>query len=590
MKKIINDLNNITLEMCAGMALAHPTLDVDLKYKILSRKHFNYKKVALISGGGSGHEPAHGGFVGQGMLDFAVSGEVFSSPSQIQVYKALKKSANHQGTLLIIKNYSGDMMNFKNAMDMANDEGIIVDYVKVDDDIAVKDSLYTVGNRGVAGTVFVHKIVGAAAEYGKDLAQIKELANKVINNVKTLGFALTSCTVPAKGSPTFILNDDEIEYGVGIHGEPGINREKFQSSQKLAEKTVTQILDSLSITKQSDHQSIAVLVNGFGATPLQELYAFYYDVVNILVTYPVTVEYVLVGNFMTSLDMAGASLSILRLDDELKSLLYAPCDAPAFKQSKLDNPQFDMSNNLWHEHNNTLHKPLEFTPDFTINNERLSLVNIRAIIYAVANYIISKEQEYCELDSIAGDGDFGASLASGFKQVLEQFTNLINVDTFSDLFNEVAIILMEYCGGASGPIWGAAFRGAAKSTQGKSVLTISDVADMLDNMVKMIQLTGERAFGRGAVIGDKTLIDALIPCAESWKDAVSHHLSMKKAFANGAKSAVDGAEQTKGIVAHMGRAGTVGVRSIGYPDAGAYALGDIFTHLTNITAKNERRD
>ena len=218
MKKLINDPTTVVREMCAGIVLAHPELEMDVKYKVIHKKELNKGKVTLISGGGSGHEPAHAGFVGKGMLDAAVCGDVFASPSQIQVYKAIQQTASDAGTLLIIKNYSGDIMNFRNAAFLAQEDGINVDYVKVDDDIAVKDSLYTVGRRGVAGTVFVHKIAGAAAEAGKTLAEVKEIAEKAAASVKSIGFAFTSCTVPAKGTPTFELGEDEMEYGVGIHG------------------------------------------------------------------------------------------------------------------------------------------------------------------------------------------------------------------------------------------------------------------------------------------------------------------------------------------------------------------------------------
>ena len=210
MKKIINQPEGVVSEMCHGLALAHPGLTWDPNYNFLRRSQLQAEKVKLISGGGSGHEPAHAGFVGHGMLDAAVCGDVFASPSQIQVYQAIQATKGEKGTLLIIKNYSGDMMNFKNAAYLAQEDGIQVDYVKVDDDIAVEDSLYTVGHRGVAGTIYVHKIAGAAAQRGWDLAQVKAVAQRTAQRVRSIGFALTSCTVPAKGSPTFSLEENEM--------------------------------------------------------------------------------------------------------------------------------------------------------------------------------------------------------------------------------------------------------------------------------------------------------------------------------------------------------------------------------------------
>lgn len=330
MKKIINNVDDIVIEMCEGMVKAHPDkLVFSKKYKIIKRKDINKDKVSLISGGGSGHEPAHGGFVGTGMLDIAVCGDVFASPSTIQVYNALVESKTDKGALLIIKNYSGDCMNFDAAAEMAEEEDDIrVEKVYVNDDVAVKDSLYTIGRRGVAGTIFVHKIAGAAAEKGKELLEVKAVAEKVISNVRTIGFAFTSCTVPAKGTPTFTLGEDEMEFGVGIHGEPGIAREKILSADELAEKMLDKILTDIAFYPGDE---VAVLVNGLGATPLMELYLLNNSVNNILVKRGISVYKTLVGNYMTSIDMAGASVSLLKLDAELKELLDAPADTAALK-------------------------------------------------------------------------------------------------------------------------------------------------------------------------------------------------------------------------------------------------------------------
>lgn len=330
MKKILNKVEDLVVEMCEGMVKAHPDkLAFDRKHKILSRAKVNKQKVSLISGGGSGHEPSHGGFVGTGMLDAAVCGDVFASPSTIQVYNAILKTQSEGGTLLIVKNYSGDCMNFDAAAEMAEeDDDIKVARVYVNDDVAVKDSLYTVGRRGVAGTIFVHKIAGAAAEQGKSLDEVKAVAEKVIANVRSLGFALTSCTVPAKGSPTFSLEEDEIEFGVGIHGEPGIAREKLPTAGELASRMVDQIVGDIPF-KAGDE--VAVMINGLGATPLQELYLLNNSVAACLEAKELKIHRTFVGNFMTAIDMAGASITVLRLDAQTKALLDAPADTPALK-------------------------------------------------------------------------------------------------------------------------------------------------------------------------------------------------------------------------------------------------------------------
>lgn len=328
MKKIINSPDNVVIEACKGIALAHPELDFVEKYKVIKKKTVDTDKVSLISGGGSGHEPAHAGFVGKGMLDAAVCGDVFASPSTIQVYNAIMATQSKKGTLLIIKNYSGDCMNFDAAADMAKDDDVEVEKVYVNDDVAVKDSLYTVGRRGVAGTIFVHKIAGAAAEKGMSLSEVKTAAEKVIANVRSIGFALTSCTVPAKGTPTFTLEENEIEFGVGIHGEPGIAREKLATADELAEKMVDKIVNDIPY-KEGDE--VALLINGLGATPLMELYLLNNSASAAITKRGIKIYKTFVGNYMTSIDMAGASITMLKLDDEMKALLDSPSDAPAMK-------------------------------------------------------------------------------------------------------------------------------------------------------------------------------------------------------------------------------------------------------------------
>ncbi|WP_180123696.1 dihydroxyacetone kinase subunit DhaK [Acinetobacter sp. YH12097] len=571
MKKLMNGAENIVIEMCKGFVLAHPELAFNESHKIISRKE-KHNNVALISGGGSGHEPAHAGFVGTGMLDAAVCGDVFASPSQIQVYKALQQVATDKGVLMIIKNYSGDMMNFQNGAALATEDGIKVDYVKVADDIAVKDSLYTVGRRGVAGTVFVHKIAGAAASKGLELADVKAIAQKAADNVISLGFAYSSCTVPAKGTPTFTLADNEMEYGVGIHGEPGIRREKILPSKKMAQR----IVDDLFLDRP-DMKEVAVLVNGFGSTPLQELYVFNHDVCEHLARKGIKIYRTFVGNYMTSIDMNGASVSLLAVDDELKTYLYAAANTPAFKMDgSAAQPLTFVSKDASAEA--VVNTQVETQPEHAvISNEQFTIENMRYVVDVMSACIIRNEVPFCELDAHAGDGDFGMSVAKGFKQLKREWQSLIQAQQMDEFMLNCSMIIMEHCGGASGPIWGSAFRAAAKSIQGKSVLTVADFAEMLQAAVKGIQTTGERSFGRGAVVGDKTLIDALVPCADSWSAHTDK--SFKENFVLGAKAAVQGAENTKEIVARMGRAGTVGDRSLGYPDAGAHGLGVIFTDI-----------
>ena len=580
MKKIINKPETLVAEMCNGLVLANPELEFIKKYKVIKKKEINETKVTLISGGGSGHEPAHAGFVGKGMLDAAVCGDVFASPSQIQVYQAIKATASQKGTLLIIKNYSGDVMNFKNGAQLAAEDGIQVEYVRVDDDIAVEDSLYTVGRRGVAGTVLVHKIAGAAAEEGRDLMQVKAVAEKAAHNVRSIGVALTSCTVPAHGAPTFNLGEDEMEYGVGIHGEPGQRREKIVSADELAKRMTTELLKDLSI-QDGDNAEVAVLVNGFGATPLQELYLFNNAAVRELAGRNIRICRTFAGNYMTSIDMAGISLTILKLDDELKTLLSKECHAPAFR---VDGPVPPVEYADIAEADDD--RPVSFlteTPEHyaAVQGGMVTLQNMIYIVDKMSEIIIDNEVPFCELDSHAGDGDFGMSVSKGFKQLKREWSAILAQEplTIGSFLGACSMVIMEYCGGASGPIWGSAFRAAGKAAGDKAALTAAEYAEMLQAAVKGIQATGERSFGRGAVVGDKTLIDALVPFTDTFTASAAAGDDFKLAFEKAAQAAVEGAEKTKQIVARMGRAGNVGERSLGYPDAGAYALGVIFTEI-----------
>ncbi|SCY43205.1 dihydroxyacetone kinase subunit DhaK [Alkaliphilus peptidifermentans] len=330
MKKIINDPNQVVNEMLEGVVKAHPEYVKRLEgFNVLVRANKpSFPKVALVSGGGSGHEPSHGGFVGEGMLDGAVAGEVFTSPTPDQVFEAVKAVDNGGGVLLVVKNYTGDILNFEMASELAAEEGIKVESVVVNDDVAVENSTWTTGRRGVAGTVLVHKIAGAAAEKGKSLEEVKAIAEKVNANVRSMGMSLTPCTVPAAGKPGFQLADDEMEVGLGIHGEPGTHRAKITSAKEIVSHLMEKILKDIDI---NSGEEVAVLVNGLGGTPLMELYIVNNEVAEILNEKGIKIYKTIVGNYMTSLEMAGFSISILKLDEELKELLDSKADTPGFK-------------------------------------------------------------------------------------------------------------------------------------------------------------------------------------------------------------------------------------------------------------------
>ena len=314
MKKILNRKEDVVEEMLEGLAGAHREIVHRVPdTRVIARNYKGEGKVGLISGGGSGHEPAHAGFVGQGMLSAAVCGDVFTSPTVDQVFEGIKAAEQGAGVFMVIKNYTGDVMNFEMAKELAEEEGIQVDYIVVNDDIAVEDSTWTAGRRGVAGTVFVHKILGAAAEQGASLAEIKSLAEGLIAELASLGLALSAATTPQSGKPGFLLEEDEIEFGIGIHGEPGYRKEKLQSSHVMAQEFYDKILGELKLSKQD---RIVLLINGMGATPLMEQYVFTNDVLQMFAKDGIEVVKSFVGDYMTSIDMAGISMTVLRLKEE----------------------------------------------------------------------------------------------------------------------------------------------------------------------------------------------------------------------------------------------------------------------------------
>lgn len=330
MKKLINLADNVVEEMIEGMVMAHPDRIKRVEgTNVLVRKDAPVDKVAVISGGGSGHEPAHAGFIGRGMLDGAVPGQMFTSPTPDQVLECIKATDSGKGVFMIVKNYTGDVMNFDMAAEMAGMEEIKVESVVVNDDVAVENSSFTTGRRGVAGTIFVEKILGAMAEEGKSLEEIKAYADKLIPQIKSMGMAIKACTVPSSGEESFHLEDDEMEIGIGIHGEPGIRKEALKPVKGIVEELMDKILAELNL---SDGSEIALMINGMGGTPLQELYVIAHDAHVYLKDKGIATHKTYVGDYMTSIDMAGFSLSVIKLDETSKKYLDAPADAIAWRE------------------------------------------------------------------------------------------------------------------------------------------------------------------------------------------------------------------------------------------------------------------
>ena len=329
MKKLINAVDAVVREQLMGMAAAHPELKVRIEPHYITRADSPVMgKVALVSGGGSGHEPMHGGLVGKGMLDGACPGEIFTSPTPDQMYECGQAVDGGEGVLFLVKNYTGDVLNFETAVELLHGDGVKVGFALIDDDVAVKDSLYTAGRRGVATTVLCEKLVGAAAEAGYDLARCEALARRINNQSRTIGVAMHACTVPAAGKPSFTLANNELEFGVGIHGEPGRTRMPLKSADEITEMLAMPVIKDLPFEKGD---KVIAMVNGMGGTPLIELYIVYRKLAEICEAHGITIARSLVGNYITSLEMAGCSITLLKADDEIVKLWDAPVNTPGLR-------------------------------------------------------------------------------------------------------------------------------------------------------------------------------------------------------------------------------------------------------------------
>lgn len=552
MKKFINDPADVERQVVDGYVKAYPSLIAKAADDIVVRAHAKRDKVALVSGGGMGHEPAHLGFVGSGMLDAAVGGAVFTSPAVDRVAAGIGAVApGNKGVLLVIKNYTGDAVNFKMAEQAAKEDGFSVDHVVVDDDVAVQDSTFTVGRRGVAGTVFVHKCAGAAAETGADLPEVKRVAEKVIANVRTMGVAIEPCTVPAAGKPGFELADDEMEMGVGIHGEPGVRRAAMEPVDAMVDEMLEKILGDIDY---SGHE-VAVMVNSSGATPPYELAIVNNRVHDVLTSRGIPVWRTYMGPYMTSLEMRGFSISILRLDEELKELLAAPAQAPAWVEGSVAREAADAAPAAA----KVLEQKAEVA-DGGVADEATGLVC--RVLSEVADVISAHKDELTELDMPIGDSDHGINMARGFEAIREQLPVLEKGGAPAAL-RTAGMTVVSKVGGSSGPLYGTILRKLGITTKKMGGLTLDSFTVGLDAGFKGIQ---ELA---GAKEGDKTMLDAMAPAIRSLERSVEMHQGVAEALDAAAAAAAEGAEATIPLIAHKGRASYLGERSVGHKDPGA---------------------
>lgn len=554
MKKFINQPERVVPEMIEGLVGMHAGWTRLQGQNVVLRTDFaavRERQVGIISGGGSGHEPAHIGFVGAGMLSAAVAGEVFTSPSAAAVLAAIKAVAGRSGVLLIVKNYTGDRLNFGLAAEMARAEGIPVATAYVADDVALAQVQDRAGRRGIAGTVLVHKIAGAVAAEGRSLPDVAAIAQSAADAISTMGVSLSAGVVPAIGRPNFTLGEDEIELGLGIHGEPGVRRMQLISADELVDRLLDPVLAAQHL---APGDRVALLINNLGATTTMELAIVARRALAALRQRELVVERVYPGTFVSSLDAAGISLSLLKVDDARLRWLDAPTSAPAWPNAATERP-------------NAVEQDIPFRtparmrepPAQTETGQRMKVV-----VEAACNALIGAETRLTELDRTVGDGDLGITLARGANAVLQNMATR-SIDNPTEALEEIAMTLQESMGGSSGPLYGVYLLRAANSLRSSASVEAMDWAQAA---VEACEAIGEMG---GAAAGDRTMLDALIPFAETFRSALLVGLNGSEALKCAVDAAEGGAQATATMFPKRGRSSYLGERALGHPDPGAVA-------------------
>jgi dihydroxyacetone kinase len=552
MKKLINDPATVVRDMLEGVVALSPATVLLADENVVIRSGLpetEKRKVAVLSGGGSGHEPAHAGYVGAGMLTVAVAGDVFTSPRTDAVLAGIKAAAGPAGALVIVKNYTGDRLNFGLAAELARAEGIPVEIVVVADDVALKDTVPADRRRGIAGTVLVHKVAGAAAEQGLPLQAVARIAREAAEKLSSMGVSLGSCTLPAVGRPGFVLGDAEIEVGLGIHGEHGVRRMPVASADELV-KLVLETIEADGRLKSGDR--VALLVNGLGSTPPMELAVVARSAVARLEAKGVVVERAWAGTFLSALDMPGFSLSVMHVDDARLSLMDAPTDAGAWPRGGAVNRERVLPSA-------GVEKSVTAENRMTAAGERL-----RADAELVAGALIAAEPKLTQLDSVTGDGDLGTSMVRGAEAILA-----LPMESFADVSGglmAMANAMRKAIGGSSGPFYATGLMRASRHLAGIEKPTAQQMAEAFVAAVAAVSELG------GAKPGDRTMIDALHPAAEAFRDKLAGGASAEEAWRSAVAAGVAGAEATESMKPRLGRASYLGERAVGHLDAGAVAV------------------
>jgi dihydroxyacetone kinase len=554
LKKLINAPERVVEEMLDGMVAIDPRLKRLPGRTVVVRDDPGFdvnRRVALISGGGSGHEPAHAGYVGQGMLSAAVAGGVFASPGPDAVLAAIRAVTGRPGAILIVKNYTGDRLNFGLAAERARAEGLNVETLIVADDAALTASGDHAGRRGLAGTVLVHKIAGASAESGAPLAEVVADARAAAELVRTMGVALTPCTIPAAGRPGFSLGDDEIELGLGIHGEPGVRRGPLEPADALVDSMLATILTD---ARLSAGARVVLLVNNLGGTPTMELAIVARHAIARLESEGLAVERVFCGTFLSALEMAGVSLSVLPVNDRRLALLDAPTEAPAWRHAPARTRRSRSDSDA------PVPQTKRNAPPQTSAGRTLE----RAIL-AVVSALDGSVETLAELDRHAGDGDFGESVARGTHALVAALRSY-DLDNPAAAFEGMSLTLQDAMGGTSGALYGVMLLRAGMSLRNAPTDDLRTWA-----LAFCAACEGVASVG-GARPGDRTMLDALSPASDAFSAAVIAGQSQSDALRLACSAAREGASRTASMEPRRGRASYLGRRALGHADPGAAAI------------------
>ncbi|WP_172117555.1 dihydroxyacetone kinase family protein [Halomonas hibernica] len=558
MKKLVNDPRRVVRELLEGLVDCNPELAILSEENVILRADIpqepKQRAVALVSGGGSGHEPAHAGFVGYGMLTSAIAGDVFTSPSVDAVLAALRASAGPAGAVLIVKNYTGDRLNFSLAAEIARAENIPTEVVFVGDDVALRDRLPRTQSRGIAGTVLVHKIAGAAVAEGKTAIEVANLARAVAADLASMGVGLGACTVPAAGKPGFTLEEDEVEFGLGIHGEKGLRRSHVESADSIARELLNTILTNYGGTELP----VGLLVNGLGGTPPMELSIIARSALAELRRRGLTPQLVWTGEFMTALEMPGCSLTLIPLNEERKRLLQAETSARYWPRS---------ASLPTHRYVIDAPKPVNEEKNYEPSPHAKLM---QAIVERVSYELDAQEQVLTALDAAGGDGDLGASMQRG-AQALRDLPNEAYADPKA-LFFCMAQALRRAIAGSSGPFYAAGLM-RASNTLPSGTPNAEEWAAAFIAASDSVQKIG------GAKVGDRTMVDALEPAARAFEEAIEAGALPQKALESASSAADAGAHATKTMQPKFGRAAYLGERAVGTVDGGAMAVSIWMTAL-----------